>query len=91
MSEDTAAVSALVRANYIMAGLASLTVYEYFITLRQEVTTMWGQGWTAAKLLFFVNRYVLLVLTVIGLTPTSTYERYVLRNTSDRRGCSKVL
>lgn len=51
---------------------AALVAYEYMITIRQEVETMWMRKWTAATWLFLVNRYLMITYTVIQGIPTYT-------------------
>jgi hypothetical protein len=37
---------------------SALLFYEYLITLRREIATVWGRRFSAATLLFLTNRYV---------------------------------
>lgn len=56
----------------IKTWVAALVAYEYMITIRQEVETMWMRKWTAATWLFLVNRYLMITYTVIQGIPTYT-------------------
>ena len=44
-----------------------LVIYEYIITFSTEVQLFWAGEVTGASVLFFVNRYMLLVYTLFGL------------------------
>ena len=47
-------------------------IYEYFITLSTEVKYFWGRKLTGATALFFLNRYVPLILNVLGMISFAT-------------------
>ncbi|KAI0750306.1 hypothetical protein C8Q80DRAFT_1353562 [Daedaleopsis nitida] len=53
--------SALVIENYSGVSVYALALYEYFITLTQEVELFWRSGLNGAALLFYMNRYFYLV------------------------------
>ncbi|TFK82801.1 hypothetical protein K466DRAFT_603385 [Polyporus arcularius HHB13444] len=46
---------------------AVFVVYEYVITFGQEVDLFWKRRWTGASLLFFLNRYLALLLILCGM------------------------
>lgn len=56
-----------------------LIVYEYMITLDDELTYFWNGRWTPSRVLFFLNRYippVMIFLNVIGyviVDPSPTF------------------
>jgi len=45
----------------------SLTVYEYVITLDEEVKYFWTNQWTISQILFFLNRYLPPVIMIISI------------------------
>ena len=47
--------------------LTALVVYDFVITFDQEVASVWRRKFTAASLLFFINRY----LNTLGSLPIS--------------------
>jgi len=47
------------------ASALTLYVWEFFLTLPDEVEYFWGAPWTFIKFLFFVNRYFTLLLVII--------------------------
>ena len=53
--------------------MVALVIYEYLVTFSTEVQLFWAGEVTGASVLFFVNRYMLLVyalLTLSQLSPT---------------------
>jgi hypothetical protein len=42
-------------------------VYEWFITLDQEIEHFWTGRWSMSRILFFFNRYIPLFLVIFGL------------------------
>ncbi len=47
----------------------AMVAYEYVLTLNQEVTMIWRRRWNAVTWLFMANRYVLIALTIIVISP----------------------
>jgi len=45
-------------ARMLSIALFSLTIYEYFITLDEEIKYFWKGRWTISRVLFLVNRYL---------------------------------
>ena len=52
-----------------------MVVYEYMITLGREVQLFWRRKLTGAAALFYLNRYLSLVVNVYGLI-----ENMLLKN-----------
>jgi len=48
-------------------ALFSLTVYEYIITLDEEIKYFWSGYWTLSRVLFFVNRYLSPLIMIIAI------------------------
>ena len=42
-------------------------MYEYIVTFSTEVQLFWAREVTGASVLFFINRYMLLVYALLGL------------------------
>jgi len=55
-------------ARIISIACFSLAVYEYMITLDEEIKYFWSGKWTASRILFLLNRYLTLGIIVIGVT-----------------------
>lgn len=45
-------------ARIVSIAFFTLSVYEWLITLDQEVKFFWSGKWTTSRILFFINRYV---------------------------------
>ncbi|KAI0788107.1 hypothetical protein C8Q74DRAFT_1162895, partial [Fomes fomentarius] len=45
-----------------------LYLYEDVITFGDEVTLFWGKGWSGGTILFFMNRYFVLVYSIFSMT-----------------------
>ncbi|KIP02600.1 hypothetical protein PHLGIDRAFT_78912 [Phlebiopsis gigantea 11061_1 CR5-6] len=56
----------------------ALVVYEYAITVNQELTFIWKRKLTGATALFVANRYLSVLLTIIQIAPSLPIEWYVL-------------
>lgn len=50
---------------------SALAAYEYVITFQQEVSMLWRRRWSAVTWLFVLNRYLLMIVTVCTVVPTS--------------------
>ncbi|KAF8899374.1 hypothetical protein BD779DRAFT_1667052 [Infundibulicybe gibba] len=51
-----------------------LTIYEYLITLDQEIEYFWAGAWTSSRILFFLNRYLspmISVVTIMCFSPSN--------------------
>lgn len=46
----------------------SLAVYEYIITLDEEIKYFWSGKWTASRILFLMNRYLSIFIMVVAIT-----------------------
>ena len=47
--------------------MVALVIYEYLVTFSTEVQLFWAREVTGASVLFFANRYILLVYTLLAL------------------------
>ena len=45
--------------------VAVLFLYDYLMTLEDEIRYVWSRKFTAASVLFMINRYVNLMITVL--------------------------
>lgn len=45
-----------------------LVTYDYLITLEKEVHRIWSSNWTGPKLLFLLNRYLIIGYAAVSLT-----------------------
>ncbi|TFK86306.1 hypothetical protein K466DRAFT_600432 [Polyporus arcularius HHB13444] len=59
-------------------SLTALVAYEHAITLKPEIRLFWKRKITGATVVFFFNRYLLLLLWTIPWIPVYTDERPVL-------------
>ncbi|KAI0788054.1 hypothetical protein C8Q74DRAFT_1255522 [Fomes fomentarius] len=67
--------SVIVTENYFSYACLSLFLYEYLITLAEEVNLFWKRRWTGATLLFFLNRYAPLLYYLAN--DTNVFETVV--------------
>ncbi|KAF7360540.1 hypothetical protein MVEN_00785100 [Mycena venus] len=49
---------------YANVSALCLFIWDYFLTFPQEVRYFWGSHWSFVKILFFLNRYLTMVLIV---------------------------
>lgn len=52
-----------------IAYLSALVVYEYAITLRQEIETVWRRRFSLLSLLLITSRWSLLLYVALGAAP----------------------
>ncbi len=52
-------------------------MYEYFITLGREAELFWKGKWTGAAILFYVNRYLSLIVNIYGLASNAQISAQV--------------
>ncbi|THG97199.1 hypothetical protein EW026_g4752 [Hermanssonia centrifuga] len=50
-------------------------VYEYLITLNDEITMIWRRTWTVVTWLFMTNRYLMIVSTIWAAVPATAKVR----------------
>ncbi|KAI0748201.1 hypothetical protein C8Q80DRAFT_1270638 [Daedaleopsis nitida] len=55
-------------AQYVMVAATMLLFYEYCITLKREIHYAWGRKLTWPRLVFFANRYTVLVQQLVAVT-----------------------
>ena len=51
----------------VLNNYLALTIYEYAITLPQEVNTVWQRKWTIASVLLISTRWILLAMAITRL------------------------
>ncbi|KAJ4467344.1 hypothetical protein C8R41DRAFT_52496 [Lentinula lateritia] len=54
-------------ARIVNIACLALSVYEWSITLDQEIEYFWTGKWTISRILFFLNRYIPPFLVMLGL------------------------
>ncbi|KAJ3853723.1 hypothetical protein EV368DRAFT_81297 [Lentinula lateritia] len=73
-------------ARIVNIACLALSVYEWLITLDQEIEYFWTGKWTISRILFFLNRYIPPFLVMLGLIEFSVLnpsdELYVARPSS---------
>ncbi|KAI0740460.1 hypothetical protein C8Q76DRAFT_194623 [Earliella scabrosa] len=82
--------STVFTANICGNAATSIIIYDFLITFPNEVNSFWRSKWTGATMLFFLNRYVPLLSTVVNnlssIIPSSLCSvrqgRIVSRNAS---------
>ncbi|PIL30387.1 hypothetical protein GSI_07572 [Ganoderma sinense ZZ0214-1] len=62
-----AAWNAMVVGNYTEMATMVVVLYEYVITFGVEVDLFWGKEITGASIVFFLNRYFVLVYHLVQL------------------------
>ena len=63
----------------------ALAIWEYLITLRNEVDLFWGKPLTAPSMLFVITRWTMLANALLQLPPTTeaTFDFVPLLHNSD--------
>ncbi|KAJ3995595.1 hypothetical protein F5050DRAFT_273686 [Lentinula boryana] len=64
-------------AKTVNIAASALAVYEWMITLDQEIEYFWTGRWSLERILFFCNRYISPFLVMFGLI------EFVIPNPSD--------
>lgn len=54
--------------------LPALYIYEWLVTLDEEVKYIWTRKWALSTWIFAVNRYVPLAVIIVTLSPSATRE-----------------
>ena len=62
-----------ISAIHDLCYLLALYVYEYVVTLDQEISHVWTRKWTISTWIFVVNRYTALITALEVVFPESTY------------------
>lgn len=57
--------------NYVAVAALTLVVYDFALTFKREVTTVWGRKVTGASILFFVNRYLSIMCATLVVAMNS--------------------
>ncbi|THG97992.1 hypothetical protein EW026_g4106 [Hermanssonia centrifuga] len=75
MSQTDSEIAAEFHTDFVLAlvvyATSALVVYEYIITIHQEVTMVWLRKWSITTWMFMVNRYLMISLMVWGVAPAS--------------------
>lgn len=58
-------VDSVQATKYLSVACFALVAYEYLLTLDQEISLFWRRGFTATRILFFINRYTPFVIFTI--------------------------
>ncbi|KAJ7045225.1 hypothetical protein C8F04DRAFT_1068137 [Mycena alexandri] len=66
-AEDIASFQGAENARIILIALFSLTVYEWVMTLDEEIRYFWTGCWGMSRILFLVNRYLNPIISVLAL------------------------
>ncbi|KAI0337148.1 hypothetical protein BDW22DRAFT_1349368 [Trametopsis cervina] len=64
---DIQVISNYLTTTFINAALFALAVYEYAITLEEEIKCVWRREFTLPGVLLIINRYCILAYTFLGL------------------------
>ncbi|PAV15168.1 hypothetical protein PNOK_0892900 [Pyrrhoderma noxium] len=62
------AIESLQSTKYLAVACFGLLVYEYFITLEQEIKLFWRPNITITRVLFFMNRYLPLINSIVVMS-----------------------
>ena len=49
-------------------SLAALILYDHLLTLKREIRLYWRRDWNGATILFFCNKYLIMLLYLYGLS-----------------------
>ncbi|RDX51240.1 hypothetical protein OH76DRAFT_1401546 [Lentinus brumalis] len=58
-------------------AVLALIVFEYGLTFRQEVEMFWNRKLTGATALFLLNRYLVIIFLILGVTPSGPSQKLV--------------
>ncbi|KAI0765607.1 hypothetical protein BD413DRAFT_574050 [Trametes elegans] len=92
--EFVAARESIYLSNCCNFAVTALLVYEYLITLDREVALFWRRRVTGASVLFFTNRYLVLVvylLLLMYLVPMSDHSCLLLARSSTVLGYLQII
>ncbi|KAF8899372.1 hypothetical protein BD779DRAFT_1667050 [Infundibulicybe gibba] len=73
-------------AKIVTIGFLSLTIYEYLITLDQEIEYFWAGAWTSSRVLFFLNRYLSPIVSIVTLMCAFLFRLSVSKNLENSLG-----
>ncbi|OSD07814.1 hypothetical protein PYCCODRAFT_1430008, partial [Trametes coccinea BRFM310] len=73
-AQVVASYAAFVQGNYYSVAARALFIWDYLATLDREIEYVWGQRLSAASILFVVNRYVNLLITVLELVEQAPFQ-----------------
>ncbi|PSR75618.1 hypothetical protein PHLCEN_2v9019 [Hermanssonia centrifuga] len=66
-------ILAVFREEWILSlliyGVSALVVYDYIITIDQEITLVWRRKWSLATWIFIANRYLMFANMIWSITP----------------------
>ncbi|THG98104.1 hypothetical protein EW026_g4045 [Hermanssonia centrifuga] len=60
--------------DYIFHSILALVVYEYLITINQEISLVWRRKWSLSVWVFIANRYLLLLNTLSEAMPIGSFH-----------------
>jgi len=66
-TDTVAGIQGAENARIILIALFSLTVYEWMITLDDEIKYFWSGSWGMSRILFLVNRYLPPAISLLAL------------------------
>jgi len=59
---------------YVTIACASLLIFDWFLTITDEISNIWNSRWAIPKFLFFVNRYVVVAMLCFnGIASSQTH------------------
>ncbi|OBZ67360.1 hypothetical protein A0H81_12679 [Grifola frondosa] len=59
---------------YVSTAARTLTIFDYLLTFDVEVQCIWNAPFSGVTLLFFVNRYINVVVTVFVFLSMTIFE-----------------
>ncbi|TFK90096.1 hypothetical protein K466DRAFT_574426 [Polyporus arcularius HHB13444] len=74
--------ASFVQGQYYSVAARALFLWDYFVTFDREVEYVWGQKLSAASLLFILNRYVNLLITILELIEQAPFQTPAIRLSS---------
>ncbi|OCH87889.1 hypothetical protein OBBRIDRAFT_128728 [Obba rivulosa] len=71
LAEDKAAIADILfkahLVEYVFVASLAAAIYDYFLTMGDEVSLVWPSRWSLMKVLFLLNRYLVFVDTAIAV------------------------
>jgi hypothetical protein len=70
-------------ASFAHTLYTALYVYDFIITIAQEVDAVWAKKWTLSTWIFAVNRYCYLIFAVVMVATPGTSSQVSFLNFCD--------
>ncbi|EMD31156.1 hypothetical protein CERSUDRAFT_100614 [Gelatoporia subvermispora B] len=73
-------VSSTVVQNYCIVASATFVVYDHVCTIADEVQLIWGRKLTGPTILFYINRWMLMIFAILNVAQVFYHPQTILRS-----------